>query len=341
MRLLHQKTIKAADLQEMMAIVVDFEQLYYKRKKERLHFCRPCIHVLGHLAREVTRLGPCSIYSQWLLGRTFGNLTSEIRQFSHVYANVSQCGLLRAQTNPLRAMVPDLDPETRILLSNSCNLSDNCILHHPKDEKPIKLHGAERIAMQQYLEEAEGKPIPNDWKGEVQRWARVEMSDNQYIRSAWKEEPKPLDQTRISRVVKTKADEIAEIRHFFQAKVNGARHGLALVSLFSSRNDYLYEISSGTLRTGTYRGNDALRVIGIKIVVAGVAMIPWMLFGVSIRETASLTNTVTNDATHSGLTVKSSEYARFKEGQIYFEVDKLTLGLVEKGTAPAVDVGTL
>lgn len=51
-----------------------FENLYYQRRPDRLHFVHPSIHTPSHLAPETEQLGPCAIFSQWVIERTIGNL---------------------------------------------------------------------------------------------------------------------------------------------------------------------------------------------------------------------------------------------------------------------------
>lgn len=70
------------------------------------------IHALLHLVPEAIRVGPLGLVAQWAMERTIGNLGQEIKQPSNPYANLAQRGLFRAQVNVLKAMIPDLEPET-------------------------------------------------------------------------------------------------------------------------------------------------------------------------------------------------------------------------------------
>jgi hypothetical protein len=105
-----------------------FELLYYQRKVERLHFCRQSLHTLPHIAPKVVRLGPGVYYAQWTMERTISNLGEEIKQPSNPFANLSQCGVHHAQVNPLKAMIPDLDPDVKELPCGSKNLGDGYVL---------------------------------------------------------------------------------------------------------------------------------------------------------------------------------------------------------------------
>lgn len=112
-QIVNQYSISQEDLSHahilLCSYVQEFEELYYQQKVSRLLFIRPCLHQLTHLTFEVTRVGPAICSSQWTMERTIGNLGEEIRQPSNPYANLSHRGILRAQVNALKAMVPILD----------------------------------------------------------------------------------------------------------------------------------------------------------------------------------------------------------------------------------------
>ena len=105
-RRLHQKKIAATSLRQVhndiVSFLLDFERLYCQRKAERLHFVRPCIHLLVHAVVEVERIGPLPCHSQWTMERTIGDLGREVKQPSNPYANLSSRGLRRSQLNALR-----------------------------------------------------------------------------------------------------------------------------------------------------------------------------------------------------------------------------------------------
>lgn len=89
MRLIHQRKITRPQLLETHTYFVDFvtifEEPYYERMEERLHFCRQSIHALLHFAPEVLRTGSGVCSGQWPMERTIGNLAEEIRQPSNPY----------------------------------------------------------------------------------------------------------------------------------------------------------------------------------------------------------------------------------------------------------------
>jgi len=87
----------------------EFENLYYQRRPDRIHFIRQSIHLLTHIASETIRLGPLSCYSQWTIESAIGNLGEEIRQDRDPYVNIAQQGVLHAQLNSILAMFPYLN----------------------------------------------------------------------------------------------------------------------------------------------------------------------------------------------------------------------------------------
>jgi hypothetical protein len=56
-QLVTQRSISTKQIKEAHVLLVQFveeyEQLYYQRRLDRLHFCRPCIHTLLHIAAEI------------------------------------------------------------------------------------------------------------------------------------------------------------------------------------------------------------------------------------------------------------------------------------------------
>ena len=106
-RILHQFKISAEQLrrahQLLLTFVLDFEKLYYQRRANRLHFIRPCVHILIHMAPEVHRAGPAIVASQWTMERAIGDLGSEIRQPSNPFMNLSERASLHCQINALKS----------------------------------------------------------------------------------------------------------------------------------------------------------------------------------------------------------------------------------------------
>jgi hypothetical protein len=59
---------------------------------------------------------------------TIGNLREEIKQPTKPSVNLSQHGLQCSQVNALKAIIPDLDPDSDALSRGSIDLGDGFIL---------------------------------------------------------------------------------------------------------------------------------------------------------------------------------------------------------------------
>ena len=158
------------------------------------------MHSLLHLPREVIRIGPPICSSQWTLERTIGNLGEEIKQHSNPFANLSQRGIRRAQTNALVAMIPDLpvdSPSEGLLPLGAKDLGDGFILLRAREGKSRALRECEAEALCDFLPILQrGTEIP------VVRWAKLRLPTGQKCNSAWKELLKPLEERRTARNVK-------------------------------------------------------------------------------------------------------------------------------------------
>jgi hypothetical protein len=203
MRIVSQHQISREDLKLAHQALLEFEQeyelLYYQRQPERLHFVRPSIHSVTHLAKEVLRLGPPMYSLQWTMERTIGNLGQEIRQPSNPYANLSQRGVRRAQINALKAMIPDLEPSENTATRGAIILGNGYILLRAKERSPHAVRPCEGVAIHQYLHPGD-ENLPANWCPQVYRWARLRLPNGQIARSAWKE--KMMEKPCIARMVK-------------------------------------------------------------------------------------------------------------------------------------------
>jgi hypothetical protein len=168
----------------------EFEELYYQRNSERIHFIRQSIHLLTHVGHETTRVGPLACYSQWTMETAIGNLGEEIRQDRDPYANISQRGILRAQLNAVSSMLPELSlKEGKKLSANSIDLGDGYTLRHPRDTVLRKISEPEAQALQT-LWTAQRWPNQDGWFSSVngvKRWARLRLPDGMTARSSWGE----------------------------------------------------------------------------------------------------------------------------------------------------------
>jgi hypothetical protein len=196
-RLLVQRSITGSQLQESHSLLVqfveEFENLYYQRRVDRLHFCRPCVHSLLHAAHEVTRVGPGAYSTQFTMERTIGNLGQEIRQPSNPFANLAQRALRRSQVNTLKSIYPELDPKSRFQLpKGAIDVGEGYIILRPRDRYPVEIlgHPAARV-----LSEAIGT-------SSIRRWGRVRLPNGQVARSLWSEGRRAPEKVRRSRNVK-------------------------------------------------------------------------------------------------------------------------------------------
>ncbi|KAF8895749.1 hypothetical protein CPB84DRAFT_1816006 [Gymnopilus junonius] len=174
--------------------------LYYQGRVDQLHFCWQSIHALLHLTAEVTRIGPPVCSSQWTMEYTIRNLGKEIRQPSNLYANLSQCGLLRCQVNTLIAMIPDLDPPSPPLPCGTIDLGQGYALLCAQDRYNCLMCPHEAGALLHYLRSmvADG----TNWCLKVTRWAHLQLPNGQVARSWWKEALKPLGKCRMAHNMK-------------------------------------------------------------------------------------------------------------------------------------------
>ncbi len=170
----------------------EFEKLYVERNPTRIHMVRPCIHAIIHLVLETLRFGPGSLYSQWAMERTIGNLGEEIKQHANAYANLAQRALQRCQVNALTAIVPSLD----IVDNRSKGLSKNSVdagsgYHLIPAYKSAKvLSSRDEIEALRAYAEKQGAVISYEdaAKFPLQKWSRLTLPNKQTARSKWKED---------------------------------------------------------------------------------------------------------------------------------------------------------
>lgn len=299
-RLLQQRTLSPADLQRghklLYEFTQEFEELYYQRRADRIHFVRQSIHLLNHLASETVRIGPLSCYSQWTIETAIGNLGAEIRQDRNPYANIAQRGVLRAQLNSILAMFPHLKlhkdkegsfPQGAKDLGQGYALLRMCQkVAQPVDE-------LEANVILRYWEE-NGWPNLDNWTRDVKRWARLRLPNGQTVRCRWYESQashaRRLRKTTCVKVVLSLSLEliidmriqvdikgmltIAEVEYFFQLRFGDDLYSLALVSVFSPPDQEILRLSSHAAYICHHGGTDALTVVDVKAISAVVSMVP-------------------------------------------------------------------
>lgn len=202
-RLLLQTSITEEDLQEANTLLTkwsdEFETLYVRRKKERIHFVRPSIHAISHTVMQTRQKGPGLGFAQWTIERIIGNLGEEIKQHSNPFQNLTQRAIRRCQVNALKAMIPTLEQEKR-LPRGAYAIGDNYVMLGATEKRPSKPTFKEIEAIQRYLRTpVDGNKLIKIWK-----WARVLLPNGQIARTRWKEERKDLADVRMARNVKVR-----------------------------------------------------------------------------------------------------------------------------------------
>ncbi|KAF8839763.1 hypothetical protein BDN67DRAFT_904895 [Paxillus ammoniavirescens] len=294
-RIISQYSISLSELREAARLfaefIEEFEDLYYQRKPERLHFTRQSIHALGHYAREVVTKGPLICSSQWTMERTIGNLVAEIRQPSNPFKNLAKRALRRAQHNALIVMTPSIDPDHNKPL-------------FPRWSKPIGNGFALLKAQERYRHWTtipEGHAIhiylqnhfPHSpdlqlftMEGAYRacRWARLRLPNGLTCRSLFSHREVKEDARR-SRMVKIYDNgtlAFGEVQFFFEVLPNvntTETKALALVSCFTPPRLDLLRESFGTYFACKYQGEADLTVIPAVSVQSVVSMVPHLLDG--------------------------------------------------------------
>lgn len=195
-RVLIQRRISGAQLRgahsHLIQFVEEFENLYYQRRVDRMHFCRPCIHTLLHACTEVMRVGPGAYSTQFTMERTIGDLGQEIRQPSNPFANLARRALRRSQVNALKTIYPDLDPKAGYHLPKSAtDLGNGYVVLRPRDRFPTEISEPAANILLRMVN-----------LSKIRRWGRVRLPNGQVARSLWSEKRRTGSQIRVSRNVK-------------------------------------------------------------------------------------------------------------------------------------------
>jgi len=195
-RILVQRCIMGSQLQEahshLVQFVEEFENLYYQRQVDRIHFCRPCIHTLLHAAPEVMQVGPGAYTTQFTMECTIGNLGQEIRQPSNPFANLAWRALQQSQVNALKSIYPELDPNSKPQLPKGVvDVGEGYIMLRPQDKLPAEIPGHLTKVLAQMINASK-----------IRRWGRARLPNGQVARSVWSEQRHTSQKVWISRNVK-------------------------------------------------------------------------------------------------------------------------------------------
>ncbi|KIL57255.1 hypothetical protein M378DRAFT_88135 [Amanita muscaria Koide BX008] len=284
-QILQQRTIPRDQLQRGTELLYEFErefeELYYQRNPDRIHFVRQSIHLLTHIGHEITRVGPLACYSQWTMETAIGNLGEEIRQDRDPYANISQRGILRAQLNAIKSMLPELSPNDKKSKhpAHSIDLGHGFVLLRACDTALRDVSEPEARAIS-ILWTAQQWPNQDVWYNSVKavkRWARLRLPHGQIARSSWGEgrSRRKLRRTTIVKFQLGEEIHFGEVRYYFRLRFAEFVHTLCVISVFSQPESSLLAESSHTVYSCHYEGDESLIAIDVKQIKAVVAMIPY------------------------------------------------------------------
>ncbi|EIW80031.1 hypothetical protein CONPUDRAFT_27571, partial [Coniophora puteana RWD-64-598 SS2] len=252
-----------------------FEDLYVDGRNDRIHFVRPWIHALTHLARETVRKGPPICSSQWTMERMIGDLGGDIRSHVNPFANLANIALRRARVNAMKSICPTLDPRQLKLPSGAVDLENGYFLLPRKDRYLCDLTPPDAEAHAAFLRTygllVRGIPA-------IQRRARLLLPNRQVACSLWKEGAMQ-GSVRMSRHVKLilpgHSDPLfAEVRYYYSLKLRGVDTAVAMVSIFDPPDPHFRQRSLDQVLACKYRGDETLQVIDITAIKSVVAMVP-------------------------------------------------------------------
>ncbi|PPQ82247.1 hypothetical protein CVT26_008926 [Gymnopilus dilepis] len=286
-RILHQRRITREELQRSHQLMCDFhrdfEVMYCRRRADRLHFMRPCLHALIHIPSETVRVGPVPLHATWTIERMIGDLGGEINQHTNPYQNLSERGLRRSQVNALKASFSVFQEKKNVLPSYSLDLGNGYAFLRAKERTPRYLQDADeaKVVNGYFLDnETKDTLAPDDnWQGiKVTRWARLRLPNGQVARSTWKEDRMTTTLRRASCVkIRSGRDkfDFGEVKFYFNGVINEEQISLALVLFFSQPDPSLLAESSGTFYAVTRLPSETgLRVIHAKSITSVIAAIP-------------------------------------------------------------------
>ncbi|TBU21771.1 hypothetical protein BD311DRAFT_677574 [Dichomitus squalens] len=262
----------------LVEYVEEFEEMYYSRRVDRLHFCRQALHGLVHLMPENVRVGPAWLHSQWPLENAIGNLTAEIGSHSKPYENLSLRGLRRAQISALIAMFPDTLEDRPVLPRGAIDLGDQYVLLHPTMRNPQRLGNIDSTALIAFLD-AQGIRSPPHWIPRIIKRGRLRLPGGQVARTAWKEcagerRGRPVHRSRMVKVRGSSLGSRSRLRMREDGGTDDVDMTLAMVSKFTAPDAAIVRESYGTLLACRYQGEASREVIDVKEIASVIAMVP-------------------------------------------------------------------
>ncbi|KAI0716630.1 hypothetical protein C8Q76DRAFT_617213 [Earliella scabrosa] len=259
-----------------LEFIEDLEHLYYQRRADRIHFIRPCVHLLGHIIPEIYRAGPGASYSQWTTENYIGNITREMKQDVTPYANLAERAARRAQLIALQAIFPTLDRTPPLNPPTAIACGEGYWIMPAMERTAHKIEVASEIqAIHRYLRTVGHTDIDPAWIPWFRKWARLRIPTGQIVRTAWKEcdwEEKGRS-VRRARMIKDTKDRFGEVQYFFQMQIRGVVKTFAMVTTFSAPDVEILRSSCNVLRACTFQ-RDSQVMVPVEDIAAGVAMVP-------------------------------------------------------------------
>lgn len=175
-----------------MQFVEEYENIYYQRRVDRLHFNRPCLHSLLHTPPEKFRVGNGIHTDQFTMERAIGELGKGIRQPSNPYGNLAQLAVQRAQINALKAICPELDSDLLPKTPRFARvLTNGYVLLRPCEQTALGFFDKELEVIREVCDEPKR-----------QKWGRLHLPNGQVARSLYAENRRNAENKRNTRNVK-------------------------------------------------------------------------------------------------------------------------------------------
>lgn len=176
----------------LILFVEEYEHLYYQRRVDRMHFCRPWLHTLLHVASEALRVGPGCYITQFTNERVIGYLGQSIRQPSNPHRNLAKIAEREAQINALKITYPELEIKKPVNRASQ-NVGHGYIFLPPRMKTKQRIVGDVGV----FLETEYGPE-----GSEVRCWGKVLLPNGQKLRSLFAESRSTREDQRVGRIAK-------------------------------------------------------------------------------------------------------------------------------------------
>ncbi|RXW24306.1 hypothetical protein EST38_g1549 [Candolleomyces aberdarensis] len=242
-RIITRRSVTLAQVKEahedLVNAILEFEYIYYQRRLDRMHFCRPCLHTLLHTAPEILRVGPGAYSNQFPLKRIIGQFGRELRQPGSPFANLMEIAVHRSQTNIIKILYPHLDHDPKFILPKYAeDLGNGFVFLRPRQSTR-----RDWLATNEAVRETISIEVNMN---RVAKWGRLRLPNGQICRSFFSESNQHRAKRRISRNVKINCRgqiEYGEVQFFFYTQDMFPK---AVVSLYGPPDMDLYESSFKT-----------------------------------------------------------------------------------------------